>query len=990
MRLQHENQQLKKQQREGQSDPVVQAMLTDMQERHDNVTAENRWAATTTTLHHQTTTISPLITTTPHHGIHVPSLSFSDPPSSISGGGGGTLDTPKKMKLFKKNLKWASESDLFILRKPSSFSGLGNSFSLGRGSSNSSGDDERALTLNSGYDRSIKPRRPYSDGSAQRIVIRHIHEFKMPTSGPGSTTNEDSGCCRTSPSSCEGCEDGPGTLDSGVSGLYDCVSPMIPELSEDCTAHHLSDVILPHSNSSQPSSLLSNSSSASSSLSSNLIHHTHCCSSPSKSCSPSRRRCSGVDSSTSPSRAAKLEGAGGMRCEKTHSDSSASCAGGCVTVKGPSNTNSSPSRRVILSRSPLPLDSPTPHNSPRIPTRITATRNRSSRSSRSPSSHSSYSSMSEGEPMQPQQQVQRSSGRPSAATHAVQRSLSECTAEGKPRLSFTQKIKTCISSSSESLKNMKRSSTPEACNTRNTSGYTSDQKKSIDSKSNGSNLITCKESMSVDRIPIKKIDEVKVCKSFSGLEINPSQKQEASLSTPRSKPVSVVRGVASAIRRPTYTSDGNSNESLSSNASMYSNSVQSMVPVSPHSVLSYIDNTSGYQKQNSMNKTLSHEVNIVANNPDVKLLACSPLIKAPIEEEKQNIRRLADSASITQNNMQNSVTPMKKPATPPMPSKGSFNIETHFGMHDISDDSEPITVLKPTTKSSPVKQNNHVKFKEPLLSRGQISNKLTAETNKHDSLSSPFKRSASVRVGKNPLLKTQSDVTLQTSGTLFSHVVVPPKKFKEYKAKETVPSPKRFLNYPMLANASISPKNKSLLPSMESDTDEEVLEHRLVAGAFGAPLVSSESCTSVSHDTADTDPSATDYNTDNGSDAAYDFSHAHFKFNYDEIEGDHNRRVVMPHVSSLNSSLKLSSRRNSLTRIQEEDSKSRGANSKHSGGSSHGVSAVAVGVRSAAGKPGKLLKASSLPGVVKKKDKHKTAKMFAEGTMHVLFTMCTP
>lgn len=585
-------------------------------------------------------------------------------------------------------------------------------------------------------------------------------------------------------------------------------------------------------------------------------------------------------------------------------------------------------------------------------------------------------------------------------------------------MNLTQKVKVpkrnCISSSNESLGKMKRSPTPEGSRSNSKSfeqrNNAYNAKEALVNDGRTSNLIKCQASISADHIPVNKVEELKICQSVNGLEISP-RSNRGIFTNGHIKPVSVVRGVASAIRRPNpSTNNANSNDSLASNYSL-SSQTTSNGSLSP----TYEENPAHETNQNSMlpEATKGNQKSNLGTDQTVnsdekgKITAltykASPFSISPIEQFNQQESNPVKTSLGCEVKMFNSTvngTPCVPAMKPLLPSRGSFNLETHFGMHDISDDSEPVTVVKPTSKIAH-KPHNHVTFKEPVVAgiKGDTPpSSCTLERKPTEIGPSPFRRSASMRVGKPPAAKPKSDVTCLSSDTLFTHIVVPSKKMEvNNRPPETVPSPKRFQHYPMLrgaSNASVDPKNRPLLlPYMDSESDEDVLEHRLVAGAYGAPLVSSESCTSVSHDdNNDTDPSATEYNTDNGSDTVYDFNPYFFRLNYEDIRKEQQLLLVQqspqqqkqPMQRSPSKLSVASLRRNSLSRIQEEEG---GLATKTSPRVHSPVMSSATTHKIK--KHDKILKASSLTGV-KKKKKHKTARMVAAETFNAMFTFCTP
>lgn len=903
------------------------------------------------------------------------------------------LDTPRKLRMLRRNLKWASESDLLILRQPSLFSSFFSSFSGKNFSGPKSGssaspneEEERAVALSS----DLRPDggRSYSDGS-QQIVIRHIHEFKMPlSSGPAST--EDSGCCRTSPSSCEGCD--VGTLDSGISlcgtldsGLYDCINPMIPSIIEDCSSHHFSDIILPESATQAPTSLTSNYSYSSSGSSSLLQqqnhHHAHCC--------PGRLSHSRNNNKRSPSRR-RGESVSPARLPRSHGHSRTAHLPTSYTLGSDGNkqqsssggvfSHCSPPARCPITRNPLPPDSPTPHNSPRIPTRVSATRNRTSRALVS-QSQSSYSSTSESEPAPPP-----------TMRHALQRSQSQ---PAKTRLTLAQKIRSAtgsnISSSNESLRSLKRSPTPDSDAKLRATEYSknaNNTKESLCYSLKNTNLTKCQASISADHIPIRKDEEIKVSQSISGLEISPKPRA-VSFTGAFSKPVSVVRGVASAIRHSAPKDTSSLSFPNLGSGTLTSTTANSQLPIK-------------YETDANMAKVNETE-NVVAvdkfskqrNEANTKEKYCSSSNRSSTASEFSSE---VDSSHLSARG---------KPLTPPLPSRGSFDLETHFGMHDISDDGEPVTVLRPASGGSfRSSSTSCVTFKEAINgsrrhSQGLPSPHHTA-TESPSAKATPFKRSSSMRVGRaTSTPKVGSDVALLKADTLFTNFVVSPKKSSSPTA--TVPSSGQYQHYPLLkhAPAHCPPKKACLLLpyNIDSDSDEDVLEHRLVAGAYGAPLVSSESYTSVSHDdnNEDTDPSATEYNTDNGSDA-YDFTPHLFRLNYDELQDDKHAlalqqeypRHAAAHVQLQQQALYHHSspgkihRRNSLSRIQEEDIASTGHTTRV-----HHTSTSVTPYTKLKKQDKFPLNHSSLSGV-KKKKKMRTAKMVAAETFNAMFTFCTP
>ncbi|KAF2347307.1 Hook-related protein family, partial [Trinorchestia longiramus] len=915
VRLRHENEQLKKAGNSGTGggDLVLQAMLADLQERHDTVSAENRWGRRGDTSPH-----SPLSTPTPTHLASPPSSLIGSPSSSSMAllDAFSCLESPRKIRLLRKNLKWASESDLLVLRQPSLLSSFFSSFSSGQRncgfssfSSSGRGVSKASVALGLSPPNGLRKvsdcrlARPSSEG-AQQIVVRHIHEFKVPSCG-----TEDSGCCRTSPSSCE---DGPATMDSGVSGLFESVSPGISlgtsgllecmGPGEDASGHRISDVILPFSSSSRSLTPFCCGVASTSSLAAHHLHHhhhhcSHCCRPPSR-----HHSCNGVSTHLSGAPTFSVSG----RDTNNQQDSVVSS-----------------STRHPSIRPPLPSDSPTPHNSPRVPMRVTVGRNRSSRSSLSPS-HSSYSSLSEGEPAQSRSRV-------------FLRSQSECLqTRGKSKdrnsagsFSSRESLGNNLGRTSESQEREQKK------NLFNAQDFKMDPVKT-------STLIRNKASISADHIAFDKTQEMKVCQSFSGLEVSSGNNGVRFRS---GKPVSVVRGVASAIQQHPAARSQPTSKSLTN--SPIEGFVREPVPVK------LADEANFWHKRNQVvsevhqGTSLSSEVPVSSAGESPKLTSLT--VKANLD-------------------------------SPPMPSRGSFNLETHFGMHDLSENCEPVTVVRPVNKS-PNKHGNYVSFREPVTINVVTSPRspVPPAVDVDAKPAAPaFRRSASLRGGRpTPALGDKSDIAQCSSGTLFTHQVL---RAKVPSSSKLVPSRhQRSLSSRRTSTPSTS---KSFAVSvLESDSDEDVLEQRLVAGAFGAPLVSSESCTSVSHDdTNDTD--FTEYFTDNGSDT-YDFLMPQQRLSYEDLQREH-QKVLENRTpgSSLSSRFLTPHLRNSLSRIQEEDlivEKSHKVQAAvFSSSTSHKIR-----------KQDKCFKLSSNTRV-KKKKRNKTAKMIATETFNAMFVFCTP
>ncbi|RXG70251.1 Protein Hook-like protein 3 [Armadillidium vulgare] len=360
-RLQHENTLLKKKASDSatESDPILQSLLNDLQERHDKLLQENRWEK-----------FSP----------PSPRSLFYSPRWPSLGKMGSNFDplflksNSKKVNLLKRNLKWASESDLLILRQPP-HANLMNLWSLNAVNSKRkfSTPSDKSLTL---------PTPTTHNGKDNPIVIHHIHEFKMAPS----PTNEDSGCCRTSPSSCEGCEDHRlsgsygirtpdfgNTLDSGVSEMFRCLSPVIPSIVEECTTHHMSDILPAIANQEK-------------SLSPTVLHHSH----PSHNTTnissnpPPHLFCSSHNKPGSEVTETKNLKPNNLVIPVTSSNPVTNSSSAInhshnsqtvepnIIISEPSRPNltiSIPinSRQNSLPSKPEPPDSPTPHNSPRLP-----------------------------------------------------------------------------------------------------------------------------------------------------------------------------------------------------------------------------------------------------------------------------------------------------------------------------------------------------------------------------------------------------------------------------------------------------------------------------------------------------------------------------------------------------------------------------------------------------------------------------------------------
>ncbi|KAB7508166.1 Protein Hook-like protein 3 [Armadillidium nasatum] len=328
-RLQHENTLLKKKASDSatESDPILQSLLNDLQERHDKLLQENRWEK-----------FSP----------PSPRSLFYSPRWPSLGKMGSNFDpfllksNSKKVNLLKRNLKWASESDLLILRQPP-HTNLMNLWSLNAVNSKRkfSTPSDKSLTL---------PTPTTHNGKDNPIVIHHIHEFKMAPS----PTNEDSGCCRTSPSSCEGCED------HRLSGSYGIRTPDFGNTLDSANQEKsLSPTVLHHSH---PSHNTTN-------ISSHPPPHLFCSShnkpgsevTETKHLKPNNLVIPVTSSNHVTNSSSVIN----------HSPNSQTVEPNIIISESsrPNLTISIPinNRQNSLPSKPEPPDSPTPHNSPRLP-----------------------------------------------------------------------------------------------------------------------------------------------------------------------------------------------------------------------------------------------------------------------------------------------------------------------------------------------------------------------------------------------------------------------------------------------------------------------------------------------------------------------------------------------------------------------------------------------------------------------------------------------
>ncbi|KAG7159913.1 Hook 3-like [Homarus americanus] len=943
MRLQHENSLLKQRAAEGGSTeqlPVLQTLVSDLQERQNSLTLENRWDSKGNLCF-------------PNHKLGgecltppaVPNFSFLDAYLSF--------DPNRKMKLFKRNLKWASESDLLILRQPKGL--LSTNF--------------LSSTLPLQQPISLPPVPVSSSSFATQtskespIVIHHIHEFKMSPS----PTNEDSGCCRTSPSSCEGCEDAgcneahspdySGTLDSGISGIYSgtlesgisgvfrCLSPVIPSIVEECTTHHMTDILpaLAGHRVSSPS----------------VMHHSHpahtsclnCCS-PHVSQGEDNGEVSGKETGktrsmsplppprphtvcslnppykynhgVSPTSTASLRNLPVSRSLSPHSNCSSAPNVPLSTLYLPSNvidlsfvhTQSSKSllskpaldgtlplsSQVSLTttptytsmnplpvsspqgrrtgsgfpRSSIPPESPTPHNSPRLPNSINATRNRSCKNSSSTSLHNETSSTNIKEI-------------PVAQSILVSQANSQ--EKGHKSLQEKNKLNVEKGSNKNILENSPLSSESRA---------PSPQKTRVIPRES-SQMVSC------DKITQPQDKDVKTCRD-----------NEKTSST-------VIPPPFSAEIRKTELKHLRS--SLPQTSNLYPSSVQDKGNIK--------EETSSLTVTAPLNK-INKDWNPMPNPPENVRVPSSSLFKY-----HSSMKSLGKTYTPTYSRKINSRDNRLSP-------KNSLTSKNNSA---IASSNPRVSV--PHTKSS-----NHVKFSEPVVSQVTHS--------RHETIPNRF----------SPASPRERVLALPRATTKIAGVKpLEPSKSKKNAPEVTLLTDTLFTRFEVSSKPQYLRLRRDIVPSTtDTDTDLETLERKLTLGMYAAPLVSSESCTSVGPDDGDEDPSATDYCTDNASDID-EYNPNQFKA-YSDDE-DHNEHSV--------------SNEEAHNFVEGENIALTGDGTGEAASLVRTYSFFRKQIK--AKKQKKIAAKESLPppvngGVVK--PKNKTAKHMVAETFSAMFTLCTP
>ncbi|CAL4188374.1 unnamed protein product, partial [Meganyctiphanes norvegica] len=1111
MRLQHENKMLKQhsEANEGSSRlPVLQAMVSDLQERHNQTSQENRWGKTRKSS-------LPGLTILPKQTVK----SYFDSTYKLE------FDTSRKLKMFKRNLKWFSESDLLILRQPKGF--LSSNFL-----SSSPLTPCKALTLPASSSRIP------NNSNEKPIVIRHIHEFKMPPS----PTNEDSGCCRTSPSSCEGCEDHgrpevdspeySGTLDSGISCVYRCLSPVIPSIVEECTTHHVSD-ILPALSDASPSP---------------VFHHVHpshenCvyCWSPNNSqgddIEGSGRDSRGTESisplplrphtvcsyntpnsyskSTSPlpllqssnllvsppqPHATKMKIVSSSlfslpttSSEHLYSAPPQSLSDSCFHTTTNGNTDlklsasfnsssqsasdsqscSSPQGRRSsgFNRSSHTPESPTPHNSPRLPNSINATRNRSTKNSSPPMLKDITSAPVAQNTLLNKSSYQVSNFEEDNSKNSESSSYRSLLNKSQ-RFSESGDSSPCRSSRSgderhsteESVYVQKHSDINHYSNQSNRSSMSSKDSDGNTSELDTNNFKKSKEGSKIRSISVPRHRNME----YGNLVKNGvSPKQERNRSVPRpsiwlttnktnqeitskskvtkclpngnsldnSKPFSELRGTQTKLEKTTLTSSGNSNQSIHIPKSHI---YVGRKPDLEKSVLNNCSNTAANISAHS-----NHKASLLTKtydySPSSSLLNRRELLSTSLDSTKQssNMKTFSQSEKLTfikktSSLMQNVSDDSLEPLSPLQPyynsknnnsivnSSETFtdqpknrpslmkNISPNTSIANSNKKVDPLHTLtarnntKTSTskqissskenwsncnKQSPTKscinsfgslkqdQNRNVKFREPIVSQVTINSDMESVSSKY-SPTSPRERISP--------LQTPSKVTESSQIKLEN---------KSSSSRFVKSADNRFA----LSNdlKLIKPNTGELcLSTTDTETDHDTLERRLTLGMYAAPLVSSESCTSISHDEQDGDPSATDYCTENGSEYE-DYNPKQFKAftnedftvikkNIEVEKGSEDEKLNEKQKKELEN-INNSDNDDRVTgdNIEEDSEELLEISDASNLASTYKFFRKQNKIKSVKNQP----KIAAMGGIVKRKNK--TKKVVSE-TINAMFTLCTP
>lgn len=963
IRLQHENSMLKQRAAEGDSSeqlPVLQTLVSDLQERQNSLTQENRWDSKGE-INQNLPIHRPGSTTPPSNS----TFSLLDAYFSV--------DPNRKMKLFKRNLKWASESDLLILRQPK---GLVPANFL-------------SSTLPLKQPRSLPPLTVPSFTSfatqtskESPIVIRHIHEFKMSPS----PTNEDSGCCRTSPSSCEGCEDSGctgghspdysgtldsgvsgiycGTLESGVSGVFRCLSPVIPSIVEECTTHHVSDIlpalggqrlsspgVMHHSHPAHTSCMHCCSPHASHGEDNGEVSGREngrvCCISPLPPPRPhtvcsysSPYHYQNPNSPTPPSLLPTLPGSPPLSplptCSPLTLITSSFCTASTETsqqnvvsglsykpakegvihsftlstsptpVSSYSNTGpfpvSSPQGRRSssgFSRTSLPPESPTPHNSPRLPNSINATRSRANKTSLITTALADQNVSLLDVPV--------------AQSVLVGRASAQEKGQKSPERNVHQD-KNDKQLEHETLFN----ETDKHCSDNHRNAEEINFQCSSDSS----------ESSTKYKKPLKESYPVTTTKKNYQL---PEKKN----SIPRGK----VLDSPSLLKSTVPANEIKEQEDI----------IDKSIPRSPKPSLAQEKKPQANSGVGSLPVTKLNTDKTVLRNPPKE-------VKVPVSAERKS------SPYVNKSRVPTSVGMNNKGSQSPKVSLNSRNSPPGVSKENAAD---------PVPSS---KVNNHVKFREPIVS--QVNQNERPANIKNYSPMSPRERMSSPPKS-TVLAANQSKAAVPVTSKARTPVpvvsqarsvpVTSQPSRSNSTAKEKKNPPVKLLSDTLFTRFVVSPEYEKMLSkerfTSDTDTDLDTLERKLTFGMYDAPLVSSESCTSISPDDADEDPSATEYYTDA---EAGEYNPNQYKANIDDKSLSNlineNHQTAANDVEDEDEAASLV-RTYSFFRKQSKLKKQR--------------------------KPqGKEVPAPMTGGVVK--PKNRTAKHVVAETFNAMFTLCTP
>lgn len=955
MRLQHENSMLKQRAAEGGSSeqlPVLQTLVSDLQDRQNSLTQENRWDSKGDLGYPRPNQRGESITPPT-----VPSFSYLDAYINV--------DPSKKMKLFKRNLKWASESDLLILRQPK---GLLSANFL-------------TSTLPFQPPRSLPPLPVSSSSFATQtnkespIVIRHIHEFKLSPS----PTNEDSGCCRTSPSSCEGCEDTgcteshspdyngtldsgisgiySGTLESGMSGAYRCLSPVIPSIVEECTTHHMTDILpaLGAHRMSSPS----------------VMHHSH----------PAHTSCLHCCSHTSQG---EENGEGsGKEVGRTH----------CASPAPP------PRPHTVCSYNP-----PYKYNHGASPTPTSPLRQLPVSPPLSPHINCSSSSVIPLSTLYlPSTMVDLSF----VHTQSVKTSLSKPAVEGilnfSPQVSLTSLApsSTCTSANPLPVSSPQgrrtgggfaRSSLPPESPTPHNSPRLPNSINATRNRSckNSSSTVVLNEAASnIKEIPVTQT--ILVGRASSPDKGQRSHQEKSNLNEEKGNGKNLLGN--SLISSESHTPSPHKSNVIANEG--YQTVCSNNTPQSQEKDASNIgrktremDNKHGIgisslsseRREIKVKNERSSDPQTLGNNSLTKDKSDGKTVtfaktstsytskfnkdSKPVADYAKDFRTCSYSGLKYTSNVKSfsgatSVTGFNSAHTPVTSRVVNTRENNQSPKSNLSSKSSSAVACTKNPISVPhVKSNNHVKFSEPVVS--QVTQNESETVPGHYSPVSPRERMSSfpkTTASKTTYVKSQesskskkstSNVTL-LSDTLFTHFELSSEPQNRKSEKDGV------------------------LSATDTDTDLETLERKLTLGMYAAPLVSSESCTSVSPDDADEDPSATDYCTDNASDM-----------------GEYNPRQFKPYIDE--DCVKINHNNIEVQRAPEEQKISEAINVETDDAESLVRTYSFFRRQSKAKKQKKIAAKETSPsvngGVIK--PKHKAAKHVVAETINAMFTLCTP